>query len=62
MAAVTGGKDTSDKAPVEMARFTLRGPAALARFIAPTGSVALDGVSLTVNAGEVHAIMAPSHP
>ena len=28
---------------------TLRAPAALARFIAPKGSVALDGVSLTVN-------------
>ena len=28
---------------------SLRVPAALARFIAPKGSVALDGVSLTVN-------------
>jgi riboflavin synthase len=33
----------------EMARLALRAPAALARFIAPKGSVALDGVSLTVN-------------
>jgi riboflavin synthase len=33
----------------DMARFTLRAPATLARFIAPKGSVALDGVSLTVN-------------
>jgi riboflavin synthase len=33
----------------EMARLTLRAPAALARFIAQKGSVALDGVSLTVN-------------
>lgn len=33
----------------EMARFTLRAPAPLARFIAAKGSVALDGVSLTVN-------------
>ena len=32
-----------------MARMTLRAPAALARFIAPKGSVTLDGVSLTVN-------------
>jgi riboflavin synthase len=32
-----------------MARLTLRVPAALSRFIAPKGSVALDGVSLTVN-------------
>ncbi len=33
----------------DMARFTLRVPAELARFIATKGSVALDGVSLTVN-------------
>jgi len=33
----------------EMARLTLRTPAALARFVAQKGSVALDGVSLTVN-------------
>ena len=33
----------------EMARFVLRAPAALARFIAPKGSVAIDGTSLTVN-------------
>ena len=33
----------------DMARLTLRAPLALARFIAPKGSVALDGVSLTVN-------------
>jgi len=32
-----------------MARLTFRAPADLARFIAPKGSVALDGVSLTVN-------------
>jgi riboflavin synthase len=32
-----------------MARLTLRVPAGLARFIAPKGSVALDGISLTVN-------------
>ncbi|MEO0496921.1 MAG: riboflavin synthase [Pseudomonadota bacterium] len=31
-------------------RFTLDAPAALARFIAPKGSVCLDGTSLTVNA------------
>jgi riboflavin synthase len=36
----------------DMARFVLRAPAELARFIAPKGSVALDGVSLTVNAAE----------
>jgi riboflavin synthase len=33
----------------DMARFTLRAPHDLARFIAQKGSVALDGVSLTVN-------------
>lgn len=36
----------------EMVRFSLRAPPLLARFIAPKGSVALDGVSLTVNAVE----------
>jgi|SRR3974390_825510 len=35
-----------------MARFVLRSPGGLARFIAPKGSVALDGVSLTVNTVE----------
>ena len=34
---------------VDMADLTLRAPPELARFIAPKGSVALDGVSLTVN-------------
>lgn len=33
-------------------RFVFRAPAALARFIAPKGSVALNGTSLTVNAVE----------
>ncbi|HUO91652.1 MAG TPA: riboflavin synthase, partial [Rhizomicrobium sp.] len=33
----------------ESARMTFQAPVALARFIAPKGSVALDGVSLTVN-------------
>ncbi|MGB8363816.1 MAG: riboflavin synthase [Rhizomicrobium sp.] len=33
----------------ESTRITFQAPAALARFIAPKGSVALDGVSLTVN-------------
>lgn len=36
----------------EMARFVLAAPPELARFIAQKGSVALDGVSLTVNAVE----------
>lgn len=34
---------------VDMAALTLRAPAELSRFIAAKGSVALDGVSLTVN-------------
>ena len=33
----------------DMARFELRAPRDLARFIAPKGSITLDGVSLTVN-------------
>jgi len=33
----------------DMARFTLRAPRELWRYIAAKGSVALDGVSLTVN-------------
>jgi riboflavin synthase len=33
----------------DMARLAVRAPAALARFVAAKGSVALDGVSLTVN-------------
>jgi riboflavin synthase len=33
----------------ESTRVTLEVPAALARFIAPKGSIALDGVSLTIN-------------
>jgi riboflavin synthase len=36
----------------DMARLAVRAPATLARFIAAKGSVALDGVSLTVNAVE----------
>ena len=44
IAQVTSREDLPD-----MASFVLRVPSALARFIAPKGSVALDGVSLTVN-------------
>ena len=52
IATILAREDMTDNAPVDMARFVLRAPAALARFIAPKGSVALDGVSLTVNAVE----------
>lgn len=44
IAAIVSRDDLPD-----MARFTLRAPRDLARFIAPKGSITLDGVSLTVN-------------
>ena len=46
-----------------MARLTFRAPAPLARFIAPKGSVALDGVSLTVNEvdGDTFAVLIIPH-
>jgi riboflavin synthase len=47
LAGVVAREDLTD-----MARLVLRAPATLARFIAAKGSVALDGVSLTVNAVE----------
>jgi riboflavin synthase len=47
LASVVAREDLTD-----MARFALRAPGELAHFIAPKGSVALDGVSLTVNAVE----------
>jgi riboflavin synthase len=43
-ANVTSRDDMKDQA-----RFVLRAPKALSRFIAPKGSVTLDGVSLTIN-------------
>ena len=39
----------------DMARLTLDAPGALARFVAPKGSVTLDGTSLTVNAVDGNA-------
>jgi riboflavin synthase len=47
LAEVIGREDGTDSA-----RLALRAPAALARFIATKGSVALDGVALTVNVVE----------
>ncbi len=44
LATLISREDVSD-----MARLRFRAPAELARFIAPKGSVALDGISLTVN-------------
>jgi len=40
---------TAHEALTDMARLSLRAPKALMRFVAAKGSVALDGVSLTVN-------------
>ncbi len=47
----------------DMARLAFRAPAPLARFVAPKGSVALDGVSLTVNevAGDTFAVLIIPH-
>ena len=63
LARVTAREDMTDNGPVEMARFLLRAPHELARFIAPKGSVALDGVSLTVNTveGDTFAVLIIPH-
>jgi riboflavin synthase len=47
----------------DMARFELRAPRELAKFIAAKGSVTLDGVSLTVNTavGEVFSVLIIPH-
>jgi riboflavin synthase len=47
----------------DMAQFTLRAPDNLARFIAPKGSITLDGVALTVNetAGERFSVLIIPH-
>ena len=48
---------------VDMAGLSLRAPSELARFIAAKGSVALDGVSLTVNAvnGDTFSVLIIPH-
>ncbi len=53
------GRETADQA----ARFAIRAPEPLMRYIAPKGSVALDGVSLTVNEvqGEVFSVLIIPH-
>ncbi|PWB57359.1 MAG: riboflavin synthase [Bradyrhizobiaceae bacterium] len=58
IAAVEAREDLTD-----MARFRLRAPRPLARFVAPKGSVALDGVSLTVNevADDVFSVLIIPH-
>ena len=47
----------------EMARIAIRAPAAVSRFIAAKGSVALDGVSLTVNEvqGDTFSVLVIPH-
>jgi riboflavin synthase len=47
----------------EMARLVLRAPAGLTRFIAAKGSVALDGVSLTINeaGGDTFSVLVIPH-
>ena len=58
LASVVTREDMTD-----MARLTLRAPGDLARFIAPKGSVTLDGVSLTVNdvAGDTFSVLIVPH-
>ena len=58
LATVVAREDLTD-----MARFSFYAPAELARFIAPKGSVALDGVSLTVNeaADDTFAVLIIPH-
>ena len=54
---------TSREELTDMARLTFRAPAELSRFIASKGSVALDGVSLTVNevAGDTFSVLVIPH-
>jgi riboflavin synthase len=58
LATVVAREDMTD-----MARFVLRAPTALTRFIAPKGSVTLDGISLTVNAveGDTFSVLIVPH-
>jgi riboflavin synthase len=58
LARVLAREDMTD-----MARIALRASSQLARFIAPKGSVALDGVSLTVNTvdGDVFSVLIIPH-
>lgn len=53
----------SVEAEGDATRYTLRAPAGLERFVAPKGSVALDGTSLTVNGveGEVFDVLLIRH-
>ena len=63
LASVVAREDMTDNPSVDMARLVLRVPRTLERFIAPKGSVALDGVSLTVNAvdGDTFSVLIIPH-
>jgi riboflavin synthase len=63
LASVVARDDMTDNPSVDMARLVLRVPRTLERFIAPKGSVALDGVSLTVNAvdGDTFSVLIIPH-
>ena len=63
LASVVVREDMTDNPSVDMARLVLRVPPTLTRFIAPKGSVALDGVSLTVNAvdGDTFSVLIIPH-
>lgn len=54
---------TAREALTDMVRLVLSAPGALARFVAPKGSVALDGVSLTINevAGDAFSVLIIPH-
>jgi riboflavin synthase len=58
VATVVAREDMTD-----MARIVIRVPPRLSRFIAPKGSVALDGISLTVNAveGDTFSVLVIPH-
>ena len=58
MAVIVGREEEG-----EAVRFRIEAPTALARFVAPKGSVALDGTSLTVNAveGDVFDVLLIHH-
>ena len=63
LALLVARENHTDNGQITMARLTLRAPPALARFVAPKGSVALDGVSLTVNevAGDDFTVLIIPH-
>lgn len=63
VAEIVGRDEVSEGGCTRTARFLIRAPATLARFIAEKGSVALDGTSLTVNGveGDVFSVLIIPH-